>query len=131
VYSAENVYVADTDSHRIQKFNSSNGFLVQWGSYGSADGQFNFYLDGVYKNDVLKGVNYYNAIVAPGTYTIGTRTVDTEGNINATMETHTATTILPSIRFINGTVMDSVSKAVIPGVTVSTSSYSTTSNAPL
>jgi len=77
------------------------------------------YLDGVYKNDVLKGINYYNAIVAPGTYTIGTRTVDTTGNINATMKTHTATTILPPIRFINGTVIDSVTKTSIAGVTVS------------
>ncbi|MFZ3382604.1 MAG: NosD domain-containing protein [Candidatus Methanoperedens sp.] len=86
------------------------------------------YLDGVYKNDVLKGVNYYNAIVAPGTYTIGTRTVDTDGNINATMVKHTATTILPLIRFINGTVVDSVSKAVISGATVSTGSLSTLTN---
>jgi hypothetical protein len=87
------------------------------------------YLDGVHESDVLKGIQYYNASVAPGTYTIGTRTVDTSGNINATMVTHTATTILPQIRFINGTVIDSVSKEVISGVTVSASSLSTSTNA--
>jgi hypothetical protein len=77
------------------------------------------YLNGVYKDDVLKGIQYYNATIAPGTYTIGTRTVDTNENINATMVTHTATTILPAIRFINGTVMDSVNKTALSGVTVS------------
>ncbi|MCZ7356134.1 MAG: hypothetical protein O8C66_07270 [Candidatus Methanoperedens sp.] len=88
------------------------------------------YLDGVYQNDVLKGAQYYSAIVAPGTYTIGTRTVDTNGNQNATLVTHTATTILPTIRFINGTVMDSSNKTGIAGVTVSTSTcLSTTTNA--
>ncbi len=88
------------------------------------------YLDGVYKNEVLKGVQYYNAAVSPGTYTIGTKTVDTIGNINVTMTTHTATTILPLVRFINGTVMDSVNKTGISGVTVSTNtSLSATTNA--
>lgn len=77
------------------------------------------YLNGVYKDDVLKGIQYYNATVAPGTYTIGIRTVDTNENINATIVTHTATTILPAIRFINGTVMDSVNKTALSGVTVS------------
>ncbi|NDY58305.1 hypothetical protein G3N56_16350 [Desulfovibrio sulfodismutans] len=35
-----NVYVADTNNHRIQKFSSSGALQVQWGSHGSADGQF-------------------------------------------------------------------------------------------
>ncbi|MCZ7356684.1 MAG: hypothetical protein O8C66_02025 [Candidatus Methanoperedens sp.] len=89
------------------------------------------YLDGIYKDDVLKGVKYYNATgLVPATYTIGTRTVDASGNINATMVTHTATTILPLVRFINGTVTDSVNKTGIPGVKVSTNiSNSTTTNA--
>jgi len=87
------------------------------------------YLNGAFQRNVTNGTQYYNATVAPGTYTIGTRTVDTNGNINTSMVTNTSTTILPSIRFINGTVIDSVSKAVIPGVTVSTSSFSNTTNA--
>ncbi|NJD54668.1 MAG: hypothetical protein FIB07_17640 [Candidatus Methanoperedens sp.] len=77
------------------------------------------YLNGAFQNNVTKGVQYYNASVSPGTYTIGTRTVDATGNVNTTMVTHTATTILPSVRYINGSVIDSVTKTAIPGVTVS------------
>jgi hypothetical protein len=88
------------------------------------------YLDGVFKDNVTKGIQYYNATVAPGTYTIGTRTVDVSGNINSTMVTNTSTTILPAIRYINGTVIDSVNKTNIPGVKVSTNTnLSTTTNA--
>jgi hypothetical protein len=95
---------------------------INWTWTDPADPDFDhveIYLNGVYKNDVLKGIKYYNVTVTPGTYTIGTRTVDTEGDINTTMVTHTATTILPAIRFINGTVMDSVNRTGIAGVTVS------------
>ena len=35
-----NVYVADTDNHRIQKFDESGALLTTWGSFGSGDGQF-------------------------------------------------------------------------------------------
>ena len=42
VDSSGNVYVADTDNHRIQKFDSSGGFITKWGSYGSGDGQFDY-----------------------------------------------------------------------------------------
>jgi sugar lactone lactonase YvrE len=35
-----NVYVADTDNHRIQKFDSSFSFITKWGSYGTSVGQF-------------------------------------------------------------------------------------------
>ncbi len=94
---------------------------INWTWTDPADPDFDrvmVYLNGAYQNDVLKGVQYFNASVSPGTYTIGTRTVDTTGNVNATMVTHTATTILPSVRYINGTVMDSITKAAIQGVTV-------------
>lgn len=87
------------------------------------------FLDGVYKNDVLKGEQYYNATVTPGTYTIGIKTVDIDGTINSTMATHTATTILQEIRFINGTVIDRSIKTGIPGVTIYTNTgYSTITN---
>jgi len=36
-----NIYVADSGNHRIQKFDSSGGYVSQWGSHGSGDGQFN------------------------------------------------------------------------------------------
>ncbi|MDQ6422854.1 S-layer homology domain-containing protein [Paenibacillus sp. LHD-117] len=35
-----NVYVADTNNNRIQKFDSSGIFVNAWGSYGNGDGQF-------------------------------------------------------------------------------------------
>ena len=38
--SEGNVYVADTENRRIQKFTSSGGYITQWGSAGSGDGQF-------------------------------------------------------------------------------------------
>jgi tetratricopeptide (TPR) repeat protein/sugar lactone lactonase YvrE len=41
VDSSGNIYVADKSNHRIQKFNSSGGFLAAWGGYGSGNGQFN------------------------------------------------------------------------------------------
>ena len=39
--SSGNLYVADTNNHRIQKFNSSGSYLSQFGSMGSGNGQFN------------------------------------------------------------------------------------------
>jgi DNA-binding beta-propeller fold protein YncE len=35
-----NVYVADTENNRIQKFTSSGTYLTQWGSFGQGNGQF-------------------------------------------------------------------------------------------
>ncbi|GAF84493.1 unnamed protein product, partial [marine sediment metagenome] len=40
VDSSGNVYVADNENHRIQKFTSDGAFLIKWGSQGSGDGQF-------------------------------------------------------------------------------------------
>ncbi len=40
VDTAGNVYVADTRNNRIQRFDSSGGYLGQWGSLGSGDGHF-------------------------------------------------------------------------------------------
>ncbi|MBU0569122.1 PEGA domain-containing protein, partial [bacterium] len=37
-----NLYVADTNNHRIQKFDSSGTFITKWGSYGTGDGQFKY-----------------------------------------------------------------------------------------
>ncbi|MCA1724675.1 MAG: hypothetical protein LC748_10590, partial [Thermomicrobia bacterium] len=34
-----NVYVADTDNHRIQKYDNTGRFLSRWGSPGNGDGQ--------------------------------------------------------------------------------------------
>ncbi len=40
VDTAGNVYVADTDNYRVQKFNSSGEYLTQWGGLGRGNGQF-------------------------------------------------------------------------------------------
>ena len=40
VDSAGNVYVADSNNYRIQKFSNTGTFLTKWGSIGSGDGQF-------------------------------------------------------------------------------------------
>jgi tripartite motif-containing protein 71 len=39
--SSDNVYVADTNNNRIQKFDSEGTFITKWGSRGEGDGQFN------------------------------------------------------------------------------------------
>ena len=36
------IYVADTDNHRIQKFDNDGNFIMKWGSEGSGDGQFKY-----------------------------------------------------------------------------------------
>ncbi|CAG0957885.1 hypothetical protein METP3_00644 [Methanosarcinales archaeon] len=106
---------------------------INWTWTDPADLDFEkvlIYLDGAPMGEVPIGVQFYNATVSPGTYTIGTKTVDERGNINATMKTHTATTILPSVRFINGTVFESPDPlSGIPGVTVTIGSQTNTTNA--
>jgi streptogramin lyase len=38
---AGNVYVADTQNHRVQKLTGDGVFLAKWGSFGTGNGQFN------------------------------------------------------------------------------------------
>jgi len=38
--SQDNVYVVDNGGNRIQKFGADGDFILQWGSFGSGDGQF-------------------------------------------------------------------------------------------
>ena len=40
VDSEDNVYVADTSNHRIQKFDSNGNFITKWGSEGTGNGEF-------------------------------------------------------------------------------------------
>jgi len=42
VVDSGNVYVADPNNHRIQKFDSSGTFLTKWGISGAGDGEFSF-----------------------------------------------------------------------------------------
>ena len=39
--AAGNVYIADRQNHRIQKFSNTGVYITQWGSLGTGDGQFN------------------------------------------------------------------------------------------
>ncbi len=41
VDSNDNLYVTDVLNYRVQKFDSAGNFVRKWGSFGSADGQFN------------------------------------------------------------------------------------------
>src|SRR4029078_13145299 len=36
------LYVVDSANFRVQKFDMSGGFIMAWGSFGNADGQFYF-----------------------------------------------------------------------------------------
>ena len=40
VDSSGNVYVADSENHRIQKFDSNGVFITTWGNFGTDEGQF-------------------------------------------------------------------------------------------
>jgi DNA-binding beta-propeller fold protein YncE len=53
--SVGNIYLADTNNHRIQKFDSNGNFVTQWGTQGADEGQFN----APYGLDVDKSGNVY------------------------------------------------------------------------
>ena len=38
--SMGNIYVTESERHRVQKFDPNGTFLVQWGTFGAGDGQF-------------------------------------------------------------------------------------------
>jgi DNA-binding beta-propeller fold protein YncE len=38
--SSNNVYVADSDNYRVEKFDGNGNYLTQWGSIGSGNGEF-------------------------------------------------------------------------------------------
>ena len=52
---AGDVYVADTDNDRVQKFSADGTFVTEWGSPGSGDGEFS----GVYAVDTDTAGNVY------------------------------------------------------------------------
>jgi sugar lactone lactonase YvrE len=43
VDASNDVYAADMGNHRIQKFDNDTNYLLQWGSAGGGDSQFEFY----------------------------------------------------------------------------------------
>ncbi len=76
---------------------------IKWTWNDPSDIDFSYvkiYIDGKFKYGVLNGVQLYNATgFLPNTnHTIGTKTVDINGNENATLKTHTAKTKPDSTR---------------------------------
>lgn len=72
-------------------------YFINWTWIDPSDIDFDhveIYLDGVYQTNVKEGSQFYNATgLTPGTsYTIGTKTADTSGNVNSTLITHSART---------------------------------------
>lgn len=70
---------------------------INWTWADPTDADFDHvmvYIDGAFKGNVGRGVQYYNASYfrPNSTHTISTRTVDTSGNVNATWVNHTAGT---------------------------------------
>ena len=73
VDSSGNIYVADSNNHRVQKFDSSGTYLSQFGSFGTGDGQFNLAygldidsLGNIYVTDALN--NRIQKFDSNGTY---------------------------------------------------------------
>ena len=70
---------------------------INWAWIDSTDADLSYvmiYIDGIFKTNITKGVQFYNATgLFPDTiYTISTHTVDISGNINQTGVNHTART---------------------------------------
>ena len=40
--SLGNLYVTDTNNHRIQKFDNNGQFIIEWGTFGSNHGELAF-----------------------------------------------------------------------------------------
>ena len=69
VDEAGNVYVADRDNHRVQKFGADGRFLLTWGSEGGGDGQFDrpryVAVDGAWNVYVSDSGNHRVQVFAP------------------------------------------------------------------
>ena len=82
--------------------------------------------DGVITSSIVT-VNPVNTAIA-GTYTVTYNATDAHGNA-ATQVTRTViVSVLPTVQYINGTVMDSITKDGLSGVTVSTGIVSSTTD---
>jgi hypothetical protein len=95
-----NVYVADTDNNRIQKFTSDGSFITKW-DFGTGDGQFsspygvavdgsgNVYVTDLYNSRILKFTGDGSFITKWGSYGTGDGqfsfpcevAVDSSGNV--------------------------------------------------
>jgi PGF-pre-PGF domain-containing protein len=74
-----------------------------WTDPSDADvSHVSIWMDNMFKTNVSKGIQFYNATnLTPDTeYTIATRTVDTNGNVNTTWVNYTARTAIPVIPIV-------------------------------
>lgn len=51
--SSDNIYVSDAALNRIQKFDSNGNYLLQFGSAGSGNGQFNMPYSVIYDSNFI------------------------------------------------------------------------------
>ena len=77
-------------------------YYINWTWADPKDADFDhvdIYINGAYKTNVPKGIKSYNAtgLIPYTSYTIGTHTVDTSGNINQTWKNSTAMTAKDTI----------------------------------
>lgn len=82
--------------------------------------------DGVITSSIVT-VNTVNTAIA-GTYTVTYNVTDAHGNAATQVTRSVSVTIPPTVRYINGTVMDSGSHLPLTGVTVSTGIISSTTD---
>ncbi len=81
--SFQNLYVVDSENHRVQKFDSNGTFITTWGQMGSLEGEFetpegiaidsrgNVYVTDSYNHNVQKFDNDGNFITKWGTFGVG------------------------------------------------------------
>ena len=99
-HTARTAPLPDTSAPRSVTGLTNNTYLttsISWTWMDPMDADFDrvmVYLDGTWKQNVTKGVQLYSAtgLTADTQYSIGTRTVDTTGNVNASWVNHTART---------------------------------------
>ena len=93
---------------------------INWTWTDPIDSDFDkvmIYLNGTFKQNVTRGMQYYNATgLTPATaYEIGTKTVDIAGNVNDTWKNHSATTGQPVLKVHNinkGTNYSTIQSAI-------------------
>src|SRR3972149_6699925 len=93
VDSTGNIYVADTDNDRIQKFNSNGNFILTFGTLGFGNGQFdgpqgvavdstgNIYIADTFNNRIQKFDSNGNFILTFGTLGFGNGQFDNPSGV--------------------------------------------------
>lgn len=72
VYGNDNIYVADKNNARIQKFSSAGTFITKWGRQGNGDGEFN--------NPHGVAVNKYGAVYVTALYNDNVQKFNSNGS---------------------------------------------------